>query len=205
MTTQARGEETRTRILEAAVEAFARHGYDATGVAEICQRAGVTKGGFYHHFPSKQALFLEMLENWLEGIDAQMEAVRSGPETVPEDLMRMTGMARAVFRDAGGRLPIFLEFLAHAGRSPEVWQATVGHFRKYDEFFSDLVREGIREGSLAYVDPEITSRILISLAIGTLAQGLLDPFGADWGEVAHDGMAMLLKGLKVQEPEEGLV
>jgi AcrR family transcriptional regulator len=199
MTTQARGEETRTRILEAAVEAFARHSYDATGVAEICQRAGVTKGGFYHHFPSKQALFLEMLDQWLEGLDSQIEAVRSGSQTVPEDLMGMTGMVRAVFRDAGGRLPIFLEFLAHAGRSPEVWQATVGHFCKYDQFFADLVREGIQEGSLGEVDPEITSRVLLSFAIGLLAQGLLDPFGADWAEVAREGMAMLIKGSRAPE------
>src|SRR4030042_5248236 len=99
MTAKARGEETRARILEAAVEAFARHGYDATGVAEICQRADVTKGGFYHHFPSKQALFLEMLEQWLKGIDSQMEAVRSGPQSVSEDLMRILGLVRGVFRD----------------------------------------------------------------------------------------------------------
>ncbi|MGD8474909.1 MAG: helix-turn-helix domain-containing protein, partial [Anaerolineae bacterium] len=69
MSVQQRGEETRTRILDVAQEAFARYGYDATGVAEICRRAGVTKGGFYHHFPSKQDVFLEMLERWLEGMD----------------------------------------------------------------------------------------------------------------------------------------
>ena len=53
MATQSRGEETHNRILDAALEAFARKGYDDTSVAEICQLAGVTKGGFYHHFPSK--------------------------------------------------------------------------------------------------------------------------------------------------------
>ena len=53
MATQPRGEETRTRILDAALEAFARDGYDDASVAEICRLAGVTKGGFYHHFPSK--------------------------------------------------------------------------------------------------------------------------------------------------------
>ena len=50
---QKRGEETRSRILDAAQGCFVQHGYDATGVAEICRSAGLSKGAFYHHFPSK--------------------------------------------------------------------------------------------------------------------------------------------------------
>jgi AcrR family transcriptional regulator len=53
MRTQQRGEETHARILEAAAACFGQHGYDAVGVAEICRQANVTKGAFYHHFPSK--------------------------------------------------------------------------------------------------------------------------------------------------------
>jgi AcrR family transcriptional regulator len=56
-------------------------------VAEICRRADVTKGGFYHHFPSKQAVFLEMLERWLEGIDDGLAAARAGGQNVPEELL----------------------------------------------------------------------------------------------------------------------
>jgi hypothetical protein len=67
MPQQRRGEETHNRILDAALEAFARYGYDATGVAEICRRADVTKGGFYHHFPSKWARRCKHSEAKLEG------------------------------------------------------------------------------------------------------------------------------------------
>ncbi len=195
MSNQHRGEETRERILNAALEAFGRYGYDATSVAEICRRAGVTKGGFYHHFPSKKALFLDLLERWLEGIDAQLEAARSG-QTVPEELRRMTGMVRGIFQDAGGKLPIFLEFLTKSGQSPEVWQATAVPFRKYQQFFAEMIRDGIEEGSLRPVDPDLASRVLISFALGFLAQGLLDPLGTDWGTVAQEGVDILLTGLQ---------
>ena len=196
---QQRGEETRTRILDVAQEAFARYGYDATGVAEICRRAGVTKGGFYHHFPSKQDVFLEMLERWLEGIDEQLEAMRSGEETVPDELRAMTAMVPFVFQEAGGRLPLFLEFLAKAGHSPAVWQATVAPFRKYHAFFAKLISDGIKEGSLRPVDPEMASNLLLSFAVGLLTMGLLDPFGGDWGRVAQEGMSMLMSGIEVAQ------
>ena len=198
MSVQQRGEETRTRILEVAQEAFARYGYDATGVAEICRRAGVTKGGFYHHFPSKQDVFLEMLERWLEGMDQELEVMRSGEETVPDELRAMTAMVPAVFQEAGGRLTLFLEFLTKAGHSPAVWQATVAPFRKYHAFFAKMISDGIKEGSLRPVDPEMASNLLLSFAVGLLTMGLLDPFGDDWGRVAQEGMDVLLDGIEAE-------
>jgi AcrR family transcriptional regulator len=199
MVVQQRAEETHTRILDAALEAFARYGYDGASVSEICRRAEVTKGGFYHHFPSKQAVFLELLERWLEGVDASLEQLRSGAETIPEELLRMTAMVRQVFQDAGGKLPIFLEFMTKAGQSPVVWQATVAPFRKYQAFFARMIEEGINEGSLRAVDPELATHVLLSFALGLLALGLLDPHGADWARVAQDGMRVLLEGLERKE------
>jgi AcrR family transcriptional regulator len=202
MTSQQRGEETRSHILQAAEECFAQHGYDATSVAEICRRAGVTKGGFYHHFPSKQALFLELLERWLAELDTQLTATRAEADTIPEGLLQMAWMARPVFQATGEQLPISLEFWTKAAREPTLRQATVAPYRRYRDFFSGMIEAGIVEGTLRSVDPEMAAQVIVSLAAGLVLQRLLDPHGADWGEVAQEGIRMLLEGLEKRQQEK---
>lgn len=55
-----RKEQTRARILKAAGKVFRRHGYHASGVDKVMEEAGLTAGGFYAHFSSKEALFAAM-------------------------------------------------------------------------------------------------------------------------------------------------
>ena len=196
MPAQQRGEETRGRILAAAVECFASSGYDAAGVAEICRRAGVSKGAFYHHFPSKQALFLELLDTWLGGVDVQLEIIRSEADSVPDALRSMAQVTGVVFEAAGDQLPIFLEFLTKASHDEAVWKATVEPYRRYRAFFASMVEQGIAEGSLRPVDPETVAYVIVSTAVGIILQGLLAPHEADWGNAMQAGIQMLLGGLE---------
>lgn len=53
---QARAEATRRKIIDTAVELFSELGYGETGLADVLQRAGVSKGAFYYHFDSKEAV-----------------------------------------------------------------------------------------------------------------------------------------------------
>ena len=199
MKTQARAERTRERILNAALTEFARHGYDATGVAEICAAASVTKGAFYHHFAGKQALFLELLDAWLQAVDEQLQRANTATGSFPLRLQSMAQAAQQVFVDAQGQVPMFLEFWAQAARDPTTWQATIAPYRRYRSWFAEMVAEGITDGSLRAVDPAAAAQVIVALAVGLLLQGLLDPEGADWGRAAVDGVQILLDGLRRRE------
>jgi TetR/AcrR family transcriptional repressor of nem operon len=62
-----RSSDARDRLLGSACELMRTRGYAAIGVAEICARADVRKGSFYHFFPSKQALTVEVVNtHWHE-------------------------------------------------------------------------------------------------------------------------------------------
>lgn len=188
-----RAEETRARILSAAEECFTRYGFEATGVAEICATAGISKGALYHHFPSKQTIFVKLYEGWMEKFIGEMQAIRDGAGSVPQALMSMIRMIGVIFQSASGQLPVFFEFLTKSVREPEIWKATAAPYRYFKEFFAEMIRRGIQEGSLKDVDPERTAQILVSYGAGLVMQGVFDPEGGDWVRVGVEGLGMLLE------------
>lgn len=58
--------DARTKLLNAAIEVVRKQGYAATSVDELCKKAGVTKGAFFHHFESKNALAIAAANHWSE-------------------------------------------------------------------------------------------------------------------------------------------
>jgi AcrR family transcriptional regulator len=65
----------RERVLDAAVELFATQGYSATTVSQVIERAGLTKGGFYHHFASKDELLYEVYGDLISRQAAAMDEI----------------------------------------------------------------------------------------------------------------------------------
>jgi AcrR family transcriptional regulator len=190
---QKRSEDTRARILDAAVRRFAVAGYDAASVDDICAEAGVSKGAFYHHYPTKQAIFLALMQGWLGMIDLGMKAVHK--DTVPETLVQMTNLLPGVFAAAEDRLPMFLEFWLQASRDENIWKAMIAPYHHYQEHFARLVEDGIGEGSLKPVDSHVAAQVIVSLAVGLVLQGVLDPHAANWEKTARESMQILMNGL----------
>lgn len=192
-----RSEETRNRILNAAESCFAQTGYDGTSVAQICETAGVSKGALYHHFSSKQAIFLELLNRWLSAMDFQMADLGGDPTNVPGRLLSMSAIIGTVLKVPKDQLLIYLEFVNKALRDPQVWGMTIEPYQRYHELISSLIETGISEGSLRPVRSKTAAQVVIALALGLLMQGFLDPEGADWDQVTNDGFNILLNGLQV--------
>jgi AcrR family transcriptional regulator len=165
-------------------------------VAEICVRAGVTKGAFYFHFPSKQALFLDLLDQWLDEVQDRLQAVRQGGRSVAQSLLLLAGAANQTFGEARGQLPLFLEFLYQARLEPAIWQATIEPYRRFQDFFAAWIEQGVAEGSLGPVDAQATARILVSMAVGLILQSVVDPDGADWPQALQDSLTFFVHGIE---------
>ena len=197
MTNQVRGADTRKSILDVSLNLFSQNGYDATSVAEICQQAQVSKGAFYHHFPSKQELFLALMETWLETVDGFFQIAGQSAETVPQAFENMAKISGGLFDALEGGFPILLEFWTQASRHPAVWERAVAPYQRYLDYFSAMIQSGIDEGSfMSQVDPKLAARMLTSIVMGLMLQAAFHPVGANWQDVTLFGIKMIINGMR---------
>ena len=116
-------EETRKKLIGSARAIAKRGGFGTTGVDELMASIGLTGGAFYGHFPSKEALFAELVEQEISN-SAEMLAVdeSSPPDHVAKRLRSYLSSAHALHPETGCVLPTLGPEIARA--APEV-RATV--------------------------------------------------------------------------------
>jgi AcrR family transcriptional regulator len=99
--------ETRARLLAAARWTFARHGYHATSLARVSEKAGCTKGAVYDHFGSKEGLFLALLDQQFATRIKQAQQSDSQPPSKAMPFDRQFAL-------------LFLEFVCAAARDAKL-------------------------------------------------------------------------------------
>jgi AcrR family transcriptional regulator len=81
-----KGQESRVRLLTAATSEFAQHGYYDTKVSMIVQRAELTQAAFYLYFPSKEAIFVELVKSFKQRAQELSVFARLQPGLSAEDV-----------------------------------------------------------------------------------------------------------------------
>jgi AcrR family transcriptional regulator len=139
----------RARVLDAAVELFAQHGYDGTSVSRVITRAGVAKGGFYHHFASKEALLFEvygdLITRQLEGMDEILARGLAPAETLRALIHDLVTTTAASARPA---LVFWREMNKLGGERTEAYRRAR---RRYHDTVHRLVRDAQASGEFAAV------------------------------------------------------
>jgi len=97
--------ESKTKLLDAALRVIRAKGYSATRVEDVCEAAGLTKGSFFHHFDSKEALALAAADYWIEGTGALFAAAPYHKPADPvERLLAYVDFRKSLLK---GELPEF--------------------------------------------------------------------------------------------------
>jgi AcrR family transcriptional regulator len=190
-------QETRSRtskenIIKSASECFAKIGYGQTDVEEICKRANLTKGAFYYHFSSKQDLFLEILDQWINRVAAKIDFSRMKAENILETIMEIPDSFSPLFEEVGNQLPVFLEIYVKSISDPDLKKTVLKSYKKFIFFFTEILKKGIDSKSIRKIDPHEGAEILFSMTIGMLMQGLLRPRSGDWIGLSKKTIKLLL-------------
>lgn len=152
---QRRKEDRPQEITEAAFEAFARHGYAATRVEDVAQRAGVSKGLLYLYFRTKEELFKAVIRSVvIRRVDALIHVVET-TELSAEEFLRGP-MLEFMQSIPGSRVAVVIRLLlAEGNRHPDLvdfyWENVVS---KGLDAISRFVERGVERGEFR---PEATA------------------------------------------------
>jgi AcrR family transcriptional regulator len=182
------------QILAAAVELFIAHGYDATSVAAVAERLGLTKSALYHHYDSKEHLLGVALDEALGGLEGVLAESGAREGSAGDRLEHVLRGAVQVLVD---RLPYVTLLLRVRGNS-EVERAALERRRAFDHRITDLVRDAQTEGTVRVdVDPSVATRLVFGM-VNSIVEWYrpTGPEGA--AELADDVLRIALDGLRTR-------
>lgn len=168
-----RKEITHARIVETAARAIRRSGYDGTGVADIMKEAGLTHGGFYAHFASRDAMLAEAAERAGEEI---IETTKKIFAEVPHDQALQTLMQIYLSNEHMANMETGCSLAALGSemprQAPEVRKAST---RRINEIVS-LIESKLSDQELRLSARE-EALVMLSTMVGTLllARAVDDP------------------------------
>ena len=150
---QSRGR--RERILDAAFHAFSIRGYRDTAVDDIAGAAETSKGGVYFHFPTKEAIFRELMSTTADKLVAKVE--RAVAREV-EPVARAEAALRIVLETfAGHRTMARLLFLDTVGAGRVFQQETNALHDRFSRLVQGYLDDAVAAGAIPPLDTRITS------------------------------------------------
>lgn len=183
------GDESRQRILAAASDVFAERGFEKASVREVAGRAGISVGGIYLYFRTKEELYTGLMRIQMEEFLGRVEKLRAEPPLTAIKKLIDLYMEIAVTRTrmlSAGIKEYDLEFKRPVREA---------FFRKQHGIISDILKQGIRDGSFRSMDcGAVALMVLVTLRgaiLGYLTGDIRRP--KDYGRSLYE---LFLKGIR---------
>lgn len=172
-------EVRKEQILKAARAVLAEKGFSQMRVSEVVERAGLSQGSFYLHFPSKDAVVAELVQNMvLDAIALVEEAI-----TPDQDIEASLRATVSSYYKVCFRYRDVLEATAGGVAASMDWARWNELYRPLNEFMLDLARRWQARGEIrADVDPNIVSWLVIDTVSGAVER----LFGHSGNRVSDD-------------------
>jgi TetR/AcrR family transcriptional repressor of nem operon len=180
---------TRDHLIEVGLELMRRHGYNATGLKEILDAAGVPKGSFYHHFGSKEEFTAAVLARYVALEGEHCREVLANTRQAPlrrlrryfEDLIRTAGQSAPIQGCLIGGLSLEV-----AGASPLLQGCLSSGFTHWQAVLTAVLLEAVEKGDLPKSPrPEALAGFVLNSWEGALLRSQADRSDAPLKDFLH--------------------
>lgn len=196
-----RAERSRRAVLDAALYLFSHQGYRATSVRDIAERAGVSTGAVYHHFPDKDTIFQALLREYEEILLSTrfpFTRVLANAPAFPGNIEELGFAARDSVRQFRQYLSlVYVDVIEFNGT--HIQHLYAGMARRFAEL---LDQQGATTAIQATLRPNVTPtaallltcRIFFNHFSMEILFGVKEPFGKDTTEVVKEIADILRNG-----------
>lgn len=193
-----RKQETRARILEAAVELFGEVGFEATKVGDVCERADVARQTFFNHFPSKSDLLAELLRQGGGFISGTLDSAYERGASTRERLALFFHDVIAATVEVGPLSGDLVANVVHARRDPDRSEQA----RLITALLQRFVRRCLADGDVTRRHPPEALAALVQGALGALFMDWAERGGFDPEQRAADLAALVADALEIRADEK---
>jgi AcrR family transcriptional regulator len=152
---QERSRTRRQRLLDAALAVFTERGYSETAVDEVARASATSKGGLYFHFPSKQALFLALLD---ESSNALLERVESTMVHEADPLERGEAALHEALRTFGEHRLLARLLLVEAPGAGKEFNDRLNDLQSsFAALIAGCLDEAVAQGQIAPLDTQLAA------------------------------------------------
>ncbi len=198
---QERSTRRRERILDAAFTVFSQRGYRHAGVDEVGRQAETSKGGVYFHFPTKEALFLELLRTTADRLVGKVERSMAG---VSDPIERADVALRTVLGVFAGHRTMARLFLIDAVGAGQEFQVEL---QRLHQRFSGLIAlqldTAVTEGIIAPIDTKVAGMAWFGALHEVVMRWLMDEGHGRLEDAYPTLRAILLRSVGI--PEDRIV
>ena len=167
---------TRDRLLQAAMDVFASKGYHGAVVDDIVAASDTSKGAFYHYFPSKQAIFLALMDVLGDLVEKGVESAIAGEAGA---LRKVEAALRVVLETAEGHRGLAKILLVEAvGLGPELEQKRLDIHRRFAGLVERHLTQAVAERSIPPQDTRLAAQAWLGTLIEIITQWLMRGTGS---------------------------
>jgi len=151
----------REKVLAASVQLFAEYGYHAATMRDIARMAGIQAASIYYHYPSKQALLVEIMESHMRQLNANLERIVNTSHIFQQSLYE--AISNHIILHTTYKSEFFIidtEIRALEANNRQKILALRDH---YEDLVQKLLYEGMAQGVLRETDIKISSYAIIAM------------------------------------------
>ena len=201
MQREEKSERSRRAVLDAALQLFAHQGYRGTTVRDIVEKAGVSTGNLYHHFPDKESIFRALIDEYFaitEGRGFPFTRALYEASRFPDNIEQLGFAARASIRQFRDYLAlVYVDVIEFGGTHIQTFYGDMAErFTRFFEEQGDV--DGVRSRLRPNVSPTaallMTTRLFFNYFSMEILFGVPEPFGKSSEEVVKEIADVLRNG-----------